>query len=253
MTTPISADEFIASIPGFDSLDAGVQTDLLTLYVVKHSGTSYATAAGLASLRQALHLAEHKRLAPYLSEQTRRSKGSEGRYVKTTKGYALERGYSKKLEASYLGRPTARNLASSLRGTLAAISDPVVKAYLEEAIACFEFGQLRSALIMSWCVAYGLFRAWLFRNHLAALNAEMAKWKTPFTVKTLDDFQELTEGSVIDTARKAGILTKEQTKTLKQLLDQRNSYAHPTLKAITPSVSEAFIDITLREIVPSYG
>src|SRR5205807_2142482 len=109
----------------------------------------------------------------------------------TMKGYALERGYAKKLEASYLGRPTARNLASSLRGTLSAISDPVVRAYLEEAIACFEFGQLRSALIMSWCVAYGLFRAWLFRNHLAALNAEMAKWKSPFTVKTLDDFQEL--------------------------------------------------------------
>jgi hypothetical protein len=157
------------------------------------------------------------------------------------------------LEAQHLGRPAARNVSAGLRGTLGAIGDPAVKSYLEEAITCFEHNMLRSALIMTWCVAFGLFRSWLFRNHLAQLNAAMSAWKTPFQITKLDDFQDLTEGTVIDTARKAGLISKEQQKTLKGLLDQRNSFAHPTPKIITPSMTEAYIEAVLGEIVPAYG
>jgi len=102
-------------------------------------------------------------------------------------------------------------------------------------------------------VAYGLVRDWIFRNHLAALNAVMGAWKNPVLITKLDDFQELTESVVIDTARKATMISKEQNKTLKQLLDQRNSYAHPTTKPITPAIVEAYIDTVIREVLPAFG
>ncbi len=106
---------------------------------------------------------------------------------------------------------------------------------------------------MTWCVAFGLIRGWLFRNHLAVLNAEMAKWKVPLQVTKLDDFQDLNEATIIDTARKLRLLTKEQHKTLKQLLDERNSYAHPTLKAMTPAIAEAYIERVQQDVIPYFG
>jgi hypothetical protein len=251
---PLSADEFIAGVPGFADLAPAVQCDLLALYLLSEAGASYVTPASLSSLRSALHLSTYSRISAYLSEQSRSGRGGhKGRYVKLKEGYALERAYSSTLKKEYLGRPTTKHLSAGLRSTLTAISDPPVRAYLEEAISCFEFGLHRSALIMAWCVAYGLFRGWLFRGHLAQFNSITSQWKSPTTINTLEDFQELTEASVLDTSRKAQVISKEQFKVLKQLLDQRNSFAHPTTRVMTPAIAEAYIDTVLRDIIPTFG
>lgn len=250
----ITADQFISRIPNFDTLRVPQQTDLLALYLLEHSGASEITVSRIDSLRVALHLAPHTRLAQYLSEQVKRRKGhSAGKYIRKQKGYALERGAVKKLESEFLGRPSAVNVSASLRGTLSAIGDPVVRAYLDEAVTCYENNLLRSTIVLSWCVAYGLFRSWLFRNHLLTLNTAMSAWKQPFQIKVLDDFQELNESVVIDTSKKTGLITKEQFKTLKQSLDTRNSFAHPTAKLISPAIAEAYLETILKEIMPVYG
>ena len=249
----ITADDFVAGVADFENLAPQVQTDVLAFYLLNYGGAAAVKGAALESLREALHLAPQSRLPQYLSENTRKRGSRAVRYVKAKTGYVLERAYSKSLTATYLGRPSAVNVATGLRSTLNAIGDPAVRAYLEEALACFEHNLLRSALIMTWCVAYGLVRSWLFRNHLAAVNGAMAAWKNPMTVTKLDDFQELTEATVIDTARKIGVLTKEQHKTLRSLLDLRNSYAHPTPKPIKPPTVEAYIQTVLDEVVPTYG
>jgi hypothetical protein len=226
---------------------------LLAYFSAEHAGSTAVTGSALASLREALHLSPHASLSQYLSQQTKGRGSRRGHFVKTAGGYVLERAYSKSLQVDYLGRPASKNISASLRGTLSAIGDPSVRTYLDEAIGCFEHNLLRSAIVMTWCVGYGLFRAWLYRNHLAALNANFGTWKTPVHIVRLDDFQDLNEGTVIETARKLKLITKEQHKTLKQLLDQRNSYAHPTLKAITPSFSEAYIEAVLRDVIPHFG
>jgi len=93
----------------------------------------------------------------------------------------------------------------------------------------------------------------MFKNHLTQLNAAMGAWKAPFKASKLEDFQDLVEATVIDTARKIGVVSREQHKTLKQLLEQRNSYAHPSAKPITPSSAEAYIETVLREVIPSFS
>lgn len=255
MTTnqSITADNYISTIEGFDELPVPLQSDLLALYQLTHGGATVVMPATIASLRTALHIPAHSRLAQHLSEGTRKRTGQRPHYIKLKNGYVLECGYVMQLEQTHLGRPMVRNLASSLRGTLAAISDPAVRSYLEEGISTFEHGHLRSSLILTWCVAYGLLRNWLFRNHLALLNATMGAWKSPIRITRLEDFQELTEATVIDTSRSAKAITKEQAKTLRQLLDQRNSYAHPTAKPITPATVEAYIDTVIREIFTTFG
>lgn len=250
----LSADEFIHSINGFDGLEMAVQCDLLAYYLLNHASVTGVTGAGICSLRSALHLPPYARASAYLSENSVKSRSKpRPRYVKLSTGYALERSYASSLATEYFGRPGAKQIASGLRATLAATSDPAIIAYLEEAVSCFEYKQYRSSLIMSWCVAYGLLRAWLYRNHLASLNFEMSTWKAPKSIQSLDDFQEFTEGAIIETARKAGIISKEQFKLLKRLLDDRNSFAHPTTRNMTPAMGEAYIETVLKDVIPSFG
>lgn len=250
----LSADEFVQSVANFDELDVPLQCDLLAYYLLNHAHVGSVTGASVISLRSALHLTPYTRAAAYLSESSAKSRTRpRPKYVKLATGYTLERSYASSLAAEYLGRPGARQVASGLRATLAATSDPAITAYLEEAVSCFEFKQYRSSLIMSWCVSYGLVRAWLYRNHLATINLEMSAWKSPKVIQSLDDFQEMTEGVVLETARKAGIITKEQHKLLKRLLDDRNSFAHPTTRTMTPAMAEAYIEAVLKDVIPVFG
>lgn len=250
----LSADDFVHSVNGFGDLDLPLQCDLLAYYLLNHAQVDSVTGTSICSLRSALHLTPYARAAAYLSENASKSRAKpHPKYVKLSSGYALERSYASSLAAEYLGRPGARQVAAGLRATLAVTSDPAITAYLEEAVSCFEFKQYRSSLIMSWCVAYGLFRAWIYRNHLAAMNSEMSTWKSPKRIQSLDDFQELTEGTVIETARKAGMVTKEQFKLLKRLLDDRNSFAHPTTRTMTAAMAEAYVESVLKEVIPFFG
>lgn len=245
-------EDFVNSIPDFDKLLVGRQTDLLAYFQLIHAKAEYVTGSTLSTLRQKVHLAAHPYLPQYLSDQASRKSGRSPHYVKKAKGYGLERGYVKSLEAEHLGRPASKHVSISLRAALPGIADVNVREYLGEAIACFESGLHRSAIVMTWCVVYGLFRAWIFKNHLTQLNAAMAGWKVPFKLSKLDDFQDLLEGNVIELAKKIGVITREQQKTLKHLLDQRNSYAHPSAKPITPSIAEAYIDTVLSEVIPKF-
>ena len=133
----MTADDFVASIEGFDDLTVAIQTDLLVHYLLTHGGAKAVTAGSIASLRTALRIPDHARAAQHLSDGARKRGKSKPRYVKVKDGYALERGYSTLLEQTYLGRPTARHIATSLRGTLAAISDPAVQLYLEEGVSAW--------------------------------------------------------------------------------------------------------------------
>src|SRR5438552_2655184 len=120
--TIITADEFVNGIVDFDNLSTSTQTDLLAYYLTMHAGQQM-TASALASLREDLHLSPHTRLPQYLSKNSKKRPGQAPKYLKKAKGYALERSQSKLLEAAHLGRPAAKHVSASLRGTLADIGD----------------------------------------------------------------------------------------------------------------------------------
>lgn len=242
-------DEFIAAVPGFFGLTLPVQTDLLACYLLAELGRTSLTAADLAQLRQQLQLTPHRSLATYLSNATRAGKGKQPKYLRASRGYALHRAYKEELRTIATGRPSAKAVARDLRAELAKVQDPDTGAYITEAVACFEFELFRAAIVLTWCVAYSHFRGWLFNKHLTPFNAAAALWKQPVTIQVVEDFQDLGEATVIDAARKAKIVSKELHKTLKHLLDQRNSYAHPSCKPIKSSIAEAYIDTTLHEVI----
>lgn len=248
----LSPEAFIQTIDGFGSLTAPEEIPYLVYYITKVRNEAFASVAAIADLRTTLHLRRFASLANHLSEGIKDRKGRPARYVKVPGGYVLERNRRDQIDAAVTKRPTAVKIAADLRSVVAKISNAAVKDYFEEAVGCFEAGLHRAAMVFAWSAAYSLFRQWLLDKHLGSINATMAAWKHPQKIAVISDFEEHKEDTVLTTARTANVISKEQHKTLKKLLDERNSFAHPTLKKATSSQAEAFIETILNEVVNVY-
>lgn len=247
-----SVNSFVGTIPGFASLRTSEQTDLLAYYLLAILGREQFAPVEIVDLRKRVSVAPHVGIAAYLSNGLRKRGNKPGKFVRMDKGYTLELGSRGEIAQQFLGRPAAGIVAKALRDELGSMTNPDAAAYMTEAVSCFEYGLFRAAIVLTWCVVYSTFRDWVFNKQLATFNAVSSGWKVPVTIRSIEDFQDLNEATVIDTARKAGLLSKEIHKTLKHLLDQRNSYAHPSRKPVRSSIAEAYIETTFQEVMPAF-
>jgi hypothetical protein len=241
----MSEDDFLTAFPGFQSLSAVEQTQILAYFLTVVRGVESVTGAQVEQARASAHLAP----GASASVMSRGSKGSGRSFIKKAKGYALERSVREGLREKIECRPTARQTSATVREHLANVPEGPDHAYLGEAVGCFESGYHRASIVMGWCLGFSVLRGWLFDNHIAALNTHMATWRKPKSVSQLSDFDELSERVVLDTARDSKALSKSDHKVLVALLDQRNTYAHPSGRSISPAAAEAFLQQLVDEIL----
>lgn len=247
----LELESFLSREPNFSKLPPAAQNELL-LYAMVSNGKQSVTASEIDAARERLNL-QRFGTANQLSVNSRTRRGSRPRFVKAAKGYSLERGLFEDFHQKYGGRATAKAVNRDLRAHLAGLADPDLKEYLTETVDCFERSYFRAAIVMAWCAAYAIFRKCLFTKHLPAINSAMSSWKTPRSIIRIEDFDELAERVVLDTARTAAILTKEQHKQLVALLDQRNSFAHPSGRKVSSPIAEAYLVQIIDEVVAKFS
>jgi hypothetical protein len=250
--TPMSGDleAFLTRVPGFSSMPATDQNEVLAYYLQSNLKKAV-RVADIDVLRSRLMIPKYN-TANQFSINCRCSKGQRPRFVKAEKGYSLERGVFEEFQKKYGQRPTAAIIKSDLIKHLGALTDPQVKEYLTEAINCFDSGYFRASVVLAWCVGYAILRAWLFTNHVGALNAIMTSWKIPKKLSKIEDFDELSERVVLDTAKTASVVMKEQHKQLVALLDQRNSFAHPSGRKMSAPIAEAYLIQIIDEVIVTF-
>jgi hypothetical protein len=248
----MSIEEYVRAVENFGQLSSAEQTPYLVFHLTDVSGAR-ATPKTVTELRTRLRLPAYARISAHFSERSTPRSGMPLLYVKLPDGsYALERELGDKIRAQTSGRATARATARDLRALVATVGDSAVRSYMEEAVGCFEDGHFRAAIVFTWCAAYSVFRLWLFSQKLSLLNTQLATWAKPKVIAVIDDFQELQEGTVIETSRKARIISKEQEKLLAKLLDERNSYAHASTVTASSPIAEAFIERAIKGVINVY-
>jgi len=141
------------------------------------------------------------------------------------------------------------------------LQDAVAKApaayrkYLEEALACYEGGQLRAAVLMVWAatVAHLHTKAGNHGGGIKAFeSANSARYgssKNYREIRKTDDFMYLKESQFIQLGEDAGMYNKTARKLLDERLDLRNRCGHPT--GYEPGRGEVviFIESLLRNIL----
>jgi hypothetical protein len=248
MSSPVEL--FISRVPDFSALPSARQNEILA-YSLHCDGKAVVTVAEVDAHRLQLKLPPFP-TAKQFSLHCKGIKGKGPRFVKATKGYSLARGIFEELDRTFGQRPAALTIKHDLAKHIAELADPNLKDYLQETVNCFDHGYYRASIVMAWCAGFAILRDWLYSRHLAAMNAVMAKWKSPRHISKIEDFEELSERVVLDTARTATVVTKEQHKQLVALLDQRNSFAHPTGRKCSAPVAEAYLTQILDEVIVNF-
>lgn len=142
----------------------------------------------------------------------------------------------------------------SLRGHANAISDHITKAFIIEAIACFEANQYRAAVVFSWAGAIALLHRHVFTTKLAELNEEASrrsasqgeKWRS---AKQQDDLGRLDEHEFLNVCEAIGVIGRGVRLVLQnECLKLRNACGHPNSLTIAENSVAAHIEKLIHNV-----
>lgn len=139
--------------------------------------------------------------------------------------------------------------ATQLRGHLVKISNPRIRAFLDEAIVCYETKNYRASTVLSWVGAVALLYEHVLKTKLAAFNAELLR-RDPRQkpVVVFDDFSDIKESAFLDILQSISAVGKSVKNELKQRLQLRNGCGHPNSLAIGPHMAAAHLEALITNV-----
>ncbi len=149
-----------------------------------------------------------------------------------------------------LSTVVVKNSVADVRKHLGNISSQDAKDFIEEAVRCFECGQLRAAVVFSWVGAVAVMHAHVVHNALAAFNAEArrrdGKWKD---ARNGDELGRMQERDFLDVLEAIESIGKNVKQTLQnQCLSLRNACGHPNSLKISENSVAAHLDTLVLNV-----
>lgn len=176
---------------------------------------------------------------------------SDGRAIRTGDGWEITEAGREHLRSIGVAAasPVVTQVAGDLRAEMAKISDNGTRAFVEEAVKCFEAGLLRSAIVMSWLAAVDVLHKEVHANHLAVFNAEASRVSSRWrAANTPDDLGKMKESDFLDRVAAIGVIDNNTKKALKVCLDRRNSCGHPNSFQIGKNVVGGHIEVLILNV-----
>jgi hypothetical protein len=180
----------------------------------------------------------------------------KGRAINTPNGWEItEKGklHLKKLGVTKISAAAAQ-VATGLRAELIKIKNTDTRAFVEEAIKCFENELHRSAIVMSWLAAVDVLYKKVHSAHLDDFNDEAvrvdSKWKR---AKSVDDLSKMKESDFLDRLVAMSFLAKNVKTELKNCLDRRNGCGHPNSLKIGPNTVTHHFEILLLNVFQPFA
>ena len=146
------------------------------------------------------------------------------------------------------GQPAIIN--QSLRLLIPKLPNEEAKAFIGEAISCYETKCYRAAVVLSWVGAVAILQNHVINNCLAAFNAEaLARDKDWKTAKGADDLGLMKEEKFLDILVKISVLGKNVKELLKgQCLGLRNACGHPNSVQPGENMVAAHLEILINHV-----
>jgi hypothetical protein len=163
---------------------------------------------------------------------------SKSKAIRTTSGWELSPNVYSDFSKEF-ANPGKVAITSGVRNHLSKVKNVQIREFVEEALACFENGQNRAAIFLSWVGAVAILYEFVLKNNLNDFNKEAnrrysnrgEKWKS---VKTVDDFGEMTEFEFLEVLRTISVIGKSEKDVLNNCLKQRNNCGHPNSLKVGP-------------------
>lgn len=182
---------------------------------------------------------------------------AKGLAIRTPKGWELTspgRDRVRTTVGSVQGTVVA-TIAPTLRAHLAGISNADARAFVEEAVHCYEAHLYRAAIVLSWVGAVAVLYNHVVANHLAAFNAEAtrrdARWRQ---ATNADDLARMREHDFLEilTAISVPGVGKNVKEELQKSLKLRNACGHPNSLKIGEHTVAAHLEILIMNIFSKF-
>lgn len=132
---------------------------------------------------------------------------------------------------------------SSVRAVAAAVSDPVARGYVEEAILCLEAGALRASVVFLWTGAIRTLQERAMQEGKRAVTSAVQRHdKRAPQITSIDTFAWVKDKDTLLAARDLGLIDKGQWAALQEGLNLRNHCGHPTKYTLGVAKATAFIE-----------
>ena len=187
-------------------------------------------------------------------------KASRGRAIQLPGGWELSRkGHDHLSNLGVLKKaPNIEKIASDFRAEALKIKSPQTRAFVEEAIACFEYDLFRSAIVMSWLSAVDVLHALVVAKYLRDFNIQASKdaskkshtWKI---AKTTDDLGLMKESDFIETLYKISVIGKNVRDELQLCLKRRNGCGHPNSLKLRGNTVAAHLEILVLNVFVKFA
>lgn len=181
---------------------------------------------------------------------------SRGLAIRTQDGWEITpagRNHLQELGVSSVSS-AAHEVATGLRWELAKIANADTRAFVDEAVKCYEAHLYRSAIVMSWLAAIDVLHNHVLANHLRAFNAEAKrvdrKWKT---AKTQDDIGRMREADLLDRLAAVSVIGKNVKLELKNCLDCRNGCGHPNSLKLGANTVTHHLEVLLLNVFQPFA
>jgi hypothetical protein len=145
-------------------------------------------------------------------------------------------------------------VALNLRSLMAKIKDDTTVAFVDEAVRCYEGGQLRSAIVMAWLAALDVVYKEVLTKKLAEFNA-VARQQDPKWQNAVDrdGLALMKESSFLERAFTVRVITKNEKAALNECLTRRNTCGHPNSFKIGANAVAHHIETLILNVFQKYG
>jgi hypothetical protein len=139
--------------------------------------------------------------------------------------------------------------AKALRAHLQKLKGTETRAFVEEAVSCFERKLYRSAVVLSWIGAVSVIHEHLVAKKLAEFNAEAlkrdAKWRN---AKNADGLGRMGESDLLQVCQAISVIGKNVKEELEGCLRLRNGCGHPNSLKVAESRVAAHIETLMLNV-----
>lgn len=220
-------DLYVTRLNGFTTWGQTKQVDYIAYFISTQSDSQSFTTESIERCFTLLAMRPYKRLSSYLSESLR---SKDGKYLKVSKGYRLERTTFDSIRIVVDAEPQRVQVSRKLADLVTKLTDSQERSFLEEAIRCYRVEAYRATIVMVWTLTMDHLQKFTFGHRLTDFNSAVTAHsdKKMKVVVNYDDFSDFKDSRLIELLRSANVITNDVRKILEEKLGIRNSAGHPS-------------------------
>lgn len=175
---------------------------------------------------------------------------SANKIIEEDKGWVLSGLEIDNIEQNELEKLPIISIKAELRSLPEKFPEAQQK-FINEILGCLQVQAWRGAIVLTWILTMEHLQKIVLNEHIEKFNEILQSTKRykDTKISKIEDFEEIKDYDFLLTIKTCGMISGSQYNILDTRLKERNRYAHPTNLEVTDTITIAFIEDLINNIL----